>query len=418
MLVLNMSVESITLVSQVFYPDEQATSQLFTDLLVRLAEKGLKIRVVTGFTGRPSGRPSPKREVYQGVEIHRTGFQFDYKRGYIRRALHYLLFLCGGTIALWKLRHRTLVVAVTNPPVTPVWLWLLSKLFVKDYGLILLDVYPDGLVALGSVREGSLLARLWRWANRRALQNAKQVVVLGRDMAELVYQRYGVARERVIYIPHWSSFVADKIPPTEQTRLFLRLGLNGKFIVQYSGNMGLWHEMGIIVRAAALLRAHGDIHFLMIGGGMRKKEAVALAEELNLQNIAWLPLQEKESLVDSLCCSHVALISQREGTTGVAVPCKLYGILASGRALIAMVPKGSEIDRVIGEEQCGVALNAARPEDLADAILELSRNSERLHAFGKNAYAAYQTKYSIATAVERYMALWSDGIRSTAEQRE
>lgn len=404
-----MPLNSITFLSQVFHPDEQATSQLFTDLLSRLAKKELVIRVVAGFTKGENNHSPSKRELYQGVEIRRGGVLLDYKRGFIRRALHYLCFLAGGTVEVWRLRKSTLVVGVTNPPITPVWLWLLSKCFVKRYALILLDVYPDGLVALGIMRDESLPVRLWRWANRKAFQKAEHIVVLGRDMAELIHTRYGIPMERIIYIPHWSSFVSDGVLSAEDTRLYQKLGLRGKFVVQYSGNMGLWHDMETIVRAAELLKMHRNLHFLMIGGGRRKKKAVELAEHLKLTNVTWLPFQPKETLVDSLSCCHVALISQREGLQGVAVPCKLYGILASGRATVATVPKGSEIDRVIAEENCGVALHGATPQDLANVILELARDSGRVKIMGDNAYAAYQAKYSIGPAVERFEELWHGG---------
>jgi len=215
--------------------------------------------------------------------------------------------------------------------------------------------------------------------------------------------------ERIIYVPHWSSFVSDGVRSAEDTGLYQKLGLHGKFVVQYSGNMGLWHDMETIVRAAELLKMHRNLHFLMIGGGMRKKKAIEVSEYLKLTNITWLPFQPKESLVDSLSCCHVALISQREGLQGVAVPCKLYGILASGRPIVATVPKDSEIDRVIAEENCGVALHGATSRDLANAILELSGNSGRLKIMGDNAYAAYKAKYSIERAVLRFGELWNDG---------
>jgi colanic acid biosynthesis glycosyl transferase WcaI len=400
---------SITFVCQVFYPDEQATSQLFTDLLTRLANRDLLIRAVAGFTKEESDLSPRKRELYRGLEIRRVGVLLDYKRGYVRRALHYLLFLAGATVELWRLRRSTIVVGVTNPPIMPVWLWFLSKCFLTKYEVILLDVYPDGLVALALMSEGSLPVRLWRWANTKALHKAERIVVLGRDMAELIHTRYGVPKERIICIPHWSSFDSDGILAAEDTRLYQKLGLNGKFIVQYSGNMGLWHDLETIVKAAELSKQYPNLHFLMIGGGMRKKKAKELSEHLKLTNITWLPFQPRESLVDSLSCSHVALISQREGLKGLAVPCKLYGILASGRPIVAAVPKGSEIDLVVAEERCGVVLYAASPQELANSILELSRDAQRLAIMAANSYAAYKVKYSIESAVSRFEKLWNAG---------
>jgi glycosyltransferase involved in cell wall biosynthesis len=169
----------------------------------------------------------------------------------------------------------------------------------------------------------------------------------------------------------------------------------------------LWHDIETIVRAAELLIAYPNLHFLMIGGGLRRRKALELAELMKLTNITWLPFQPKESLLDSLSCCHLALISQRDGLEGVAVPCKLYGILASGRPILAAVPKGSEIDRVIAEENCGIALHGATPQNLADAILELARDPQRLRIMGNSAFEAYKAKYSIEPALLRFGELWN-----------
>jgi glycosyltransferase involved in cell wall biosynthesis len=196
----------------------------------------------------------------------------------------------------------------------------------------------------------------------------------------------------------------------EETQLYKKLNLTGKFVVQYSGNMGLWHDIETIVRAAGLLKAHPQIHFVMVGDGIRKKKAFELAGELQLTNMTWLTFQPKETLSDSLSCCHAALISQCEGLQGVAVPSKLYGILASGRPVLGMVPMGSETDRVIAEEHCGISLNAAQPEDLANAIIKLANNPQEAVNMGKNSFFAYKSKYQIDSAVSQFKALWKNEV--------
>ena len=398
---------SMTLVCQVFYPDSQATSVLLTDLLSALCKNGSVFRVVAGLTPNEKGGYPARRELHCGIEIHRVGIPLPYKRGLILRAVHYGCFLVGSAIELWRLRKNTHVVCVTNPPMVPAWIWFLSKCFLKRYTVILHDVYPEVLVAMGILREDSLPARLWRWANTKALQNAEHVVVLGRDMFELVQERYGVAKKRIAYIPHCSPFVPQVQVAAQDTNLCKELGLNGKFIIQYSGNMGLLHDIEIIVRAADLLKERSHIHFLMIGDGMRKRSAQDLAEKLQLRNMTWLPFQPKATLQDSLSCCHIALISQRKGLQGVAVPCKLYGILASGRAIVGIVPKGCEIDRVIQEEDCGVVLHSESSEHLAGVILSLSGDVPRVLRFGCNGFAAYQRNYTINSAVEKFESIWT-----------
>jgi glycosyltransferase involved in cell wall biosynthesis len=396
----------IVAVCQVFYPDSQSTSQLLTDLFQELAGGSVQITVITGYTAKKDGAFPPRREMLGNVEIRRTGIAIGYKTSLWLRGLHYFCYVVGSTGELWKLRKSSLVFGITNPPFTPVWLWLLSFLFLERYQVMLQDIYPDGLIAIGSLKRDGVLARLWRAANRRAFQKAERVLILGRDMGELLESVYAVSPDRITYVPHWSLLSATEPIPVEKTQMLEKLGLQKKFIVQYSGNMGLWHDIDSIVQAAAKLKDRPDIHFLLIGDGVRRAEALQLSEQLQLRNMTWYPFQPKESLHDLLSCCHVALISQREGLKGVAVPCKLYGILASGRAVLAMVPAGSEIDLTVREEDCGRIIRPGNVDGLVSAILELAGNRPLLAQMDQNAFRAYQQKYTLSAAIPKFRALW------------
>jgi glycosyltransferase involved in cell wall biosynthesis len=154
------------------------------------------------------------------------------------------------------------------------------------------------------------------------------------------------------------------------------------------------------------LREDPAIHFLFIGAGIKRAGAEKLAGGLQLRNITWLPYQNRDDLRDSLACCHVALISQREGLEGVAVPCKLYGILASARPVVAQVPQASETALVVKEEECGVVVRPNDPQALADAIVTLVRDPKRSAAMGQRGFAAYRAKYTLEKAVETFEVAW------------
>ncbi|MFH1067304.1 MAG: glycosyltransferase family 4 protein [bacterium] len=399
--------KKIVVLSQVFHPDTQATSQLFSDLFQKLTGNDFHVRVICGFPAVVDKTvPCPAFERWGGIEIHRCGCAFNFKKSLWRRALHYLSFSLAASRKLLQNRDCDFVFGLTNPPFMPVWLWLLQKIGKFRYQLMLLDVYPDGLEGLKKISRRHVFFRFWRAINRRAFRRAEKIFVLGRDMKKLIHERYGVPDEKIIYAPHWSAVEIKEPKKAEDSALCAKLGLQGKFILQYSGNMGLWHDIETIVRTAALLQSREGIHFLMIGDGMRKAAAHSLAREMRLANMTWLPFQPKETLEDSLTCCHAALISQREGLQGVAVPCKLYGILASGRAIIGMVPSGSEIDLVIQEENCGVTTPPHAPDHLAQVILHLFQNPKKVREMGERAFASYQQKYTVDVAVKNFIEAW------------
>lgn len=401
----------VLLVSQPYWPDLQSTSHLLDELLGAMEEAPLDLSVVCGYPvmlARDEDRPIPATDRRGKVRVFRCGLRLDYKRSLPLRALYMAAFVLSATWRILREGRGALVCAVTNPPFSPVWIRALSRFAGFRYQIVCHDVFPDGLVALGKLRENGLAARLWRRANRSALRGAEAVVVLGRDMRDLLRDRYGVAEERLRLVPHWS--VADgggRFEP-EGTDLWSELGLpEDAFVVQYSGNMGLWHDMDALVRAAAALRDEPRIRFVFVGGGLRKEAAAALAAELGADNIDWLPFRPESALADSLACCHLALVSQRAGLEGVAVPCKLYGILASGRGLLGMVPAGSETALVIAEEDCGLRLDPDDHVGLAAAIRRLAAEPDAVREMGRRAHVAYDRRYRLEHAAALYREAWT-----------
>ena len=407
----NQSPTSIQFVCQVFYPDQESTSQLFTDLLRELAGRGYHFHVEAGYPvamdRRAAAELPSEEEIVPGLRVRRSGGGGLNKKSLASRLWRYLRYSGGVLRGLREGRRDTFVFGVTNPPFLPVLLWVGSILFRFRYQVMLHDVYPDGLVAVGMLKPKGLVSSFWRRLNRNALNRADRVLVLGRDMQQLVTKRYGVDPAKCHYIPHWSSYEPAEIRIAEETHLWSQLNLEKAFVVQYSGNMGLWHDMKTIVRAAKRVEDENpEVVFLLIGAGRRREEAEKLSVELGCGNIRWLPYQPKETLSDSLACCHVALISQRKGLEGVAVPCKVYGILAAGRPILGLVPEQSEVAEVIREEDCGMVVDPEDADAAASRILDLAADRERALAMGKRGFRAYQKKYTLGIAVEKFEELW------------
>lgn len=399
----------VIVLCQVFHPDTQSTSQLLSDVLAKLAAGGKRVRVLAGYPGVYDGADPAAVETWQGVEIRRGGIRTSVKRSMVKRTLTYLTY---STHVLWELakqRGHARVLVVTNPPFLPVLAWLICRMCGYPFKVMLQDIYPDGLVAVGRLSAGGMLNRLWCALNRRAFRTASEIWVLGRDMEKLVKEKYQIPGGMVRYLPHWSVVETRTTKLPEHTKLWDKLELKGKFVVQYSGNMGLWHDVETIVRAAKLLEAYA-IQFLLIGQGMRRPAAERLSRDIGTKNIHWLPYMNRADLEDSLACCHVALISQRAGLEGVAVPCKLYGILASGRAVVAQVPTRSEVALVVAEENCGRVVSPGDAAALARCILELMAAREETERMGCRAHAAYLKKYTLKSgtqAFEQGLADWS-----------
>ncbi|MBV9281465.1 MAG: glycosyltransferase, partial [Chloroflexi bacterium] len=113
-----------------------------------------------------------------------------------------------------------------------------------------------------------------------------------------------------------------------------------------------------------------------------------------------------DQLGETLASCDLALISMRAGLEGVAVPSKLYGILASGRPILAQVPRESEVAYAVEEEQCGIVVDPGDVDGLVEAIRALAADTDLLSRMGANALSAYRSKYTIDRAAVSFRELW------------
>jgi len=175
-----------------------------------------------------------------------------------------------------------------------------------------------------------------------------------------------------------------------------------KFVVHYSGNHGRTHDLLSVVEAAELLKDELDIHFLFIGEGSGKAEAVARAEVLGLKNITFRTFVDRSELNTSLNASDVSIVAFKKGMAGFSVPSRLYNLMAAGKPILAVVDDDSEVADVIREAELGVAVPPGSPKLLAKQILALKHDpagraqmavNSRNEAVAKYSYEAIQQQY-------------------------
>lgn len=384
-------------VCQVFYPDPTANAMLYGPLFASMVEDGWEIEVISGYPTTPSSHTVKRVERWKGMTIRRFGTQAALKKSYWHRTASYVSFLAGTLWYLIRSDQNRIWFGVTNPPFVA-WIMTLAGIWNrKSYTYMFLDLHPEGLIALGSVREGSWYVQWWQRLNRWAYHRAEQMIVLGRDMIPILQTKYQL-NGPFHYCPPWSSVSVEVPASFASSSLVAKYQLQDKFVVQYSGNMGLWHDLETFVKAADVLQSDPRIQFLFIGDGLRRAKAEALAKTLNVNNIIWQDFVPIEALKDSLAACHASLISLREGLEGVAVPSKLYGILASGRAVLAQVPEQSEVALTVREHTCGAIVEPGNVEALVQVLREWVNQPDKVARFGQHAFEAYKTSYQLTQA--------------------
>ena len=183
-------------------------------------------------------------------------------------------------------------------------------------------------------------------------------------------------------------------------------GLDGKFVVCYSGNMGRVHEFDTILGAAQRLASKAEaIGFLFIGGGAQRRMVEDEVRRRGLPNVQFRPYQDRAGLSFSLGVGDVHLVSQRPEVEGYVFPSKLYGILAAGRPLVFIGDREGEISLLVEREGIGVAVRQGDAAGLADQLLRLAGDAVLREAMGARARALLCERYDKKIAFKAWLEL-------------
>lgn len=398
--------KKLTLLSQYFYPEMISTGHILTELIVELSKQGVKTSVICAQPTYYSNDKVDREITYKNTVIKRTNnTNFD-KNSFKGKLFNSLSFFIG---ALWleiKEKSRYPILVVTNPPFLGLAGLILNKIKSRQYMLIIHDLYPDVAINMRFIRCNSLIALVWNKINLKIYQSASSIIVLGRDVQKRIREKLAPEQhEKVKFIPNWAD--PELICPIDQNcNPFIdELGLNGRFLVQYSGNMGITHDMETIIEAAQILRENEDIHFVLIGGGGKLSKIKKMVESYELTNVSFLPYQPRKFLKHSLCSSHVSLISLEKGAEGLSVPSKLYGIMASGRPIIAIMPENTEVALTLKEFKCGIVTPPKDVLSLVKSIIWMKNNESDRKMMGLRAHKAFLTNFTVQYCAKQYYHL-------------
>ncbi len=397
----------VSILCQHFYPELVSTGQTLTELAEELTGSGVSVQAICGpltVIDRESNVPAEMD--YKGIKIKRVwGTRFS-KHNLPGRITNQITFFIFASIYVLKDRSTSPVMVFTNPPFLPL-VCTLSKIFKKrPYILIVFDVYPDTPEKLGVIKENGIIAKLWNFFNGIMYKNADRVVVIGRCMKELLEHKFPHELQGKIELVHvWADDALIRESEDRENSYISGWGLEGKFVLIYSGNMGRFHDMETVMETAQKLQKEDDIVFLLVGEGHKKSYCQDFAASKGINNCRFHTYVPREDLGLSLRCGSVGLITLMEGQEGLSVPSKTFGIMAAGLPIIAVVPSTSEIARLVKEEECGFVVRPGRPDELYDAVMSLYQDPARRLEMGRNAASAVLARYNLKSAAQSYLKI-------------
>ena len=395
----------VTFVNRFFPPDISATSQLLGELVEDLLRMGVNIRVITSNSSYLGGRLSDT-DVYnsENLKIIRISSTSFGRKNILSRYIDFFSFLLLGSARLF-MDDSDITVLFTDPPMISNIGAMNSLIKGKKYIIVLQDFFPYTAERVGFLKNRLLFSILHKNTSY-VLKKAGAIVSLSENMADFICS-LGVPGDRVRVIHNWAD--GERIFPIkkEESKFYNSSDLQNKFVVLYSGNMGVPHEFSTIIDVAERVQKLGidNIIFLFVGDGVKRQEVERVVREREINNVRFLNYFPKEDLRDSLALADVHLITQIESVVGVNMPSKLYGCMASGRPIIYIGSMKSDVARIIREADCGFPFGVGDVNGVYNAILKLMNDRDLTKNLGENARKYFIDNYDRKIAANKYYNL-------------
>lgn len=399
-------IKRVWVISELYYPEDTATGYFLTGIAEGLARRYAVNVLYSQPTCSERGVRAPAKEQRNGVNIRRC-FGTTLDKNIIALRLINLLTISFSLFlnALRDIARNDFVLVVTNPPLLPFLIALACKLRSAKCLLLIHDVYPEVLVVTGMIKADSFLAQFINCLTRKLYLGVEHIVVLGRDMKQLVCEKLVPATHPVAIVPNWGDIDGVSPSPRENNSLLKELKIDDKFVVQFSGNIGRTHGLEDLITSALRLKDL-PVHFLIIGSGAKRNSLKSAIQKEELTNITLLPRVPPDKLCELLNACDVAVISFVAGMAGISVPSRLYNIMAAGKPIIAVAEENSELALVINEEKIGWVVPPGDIGRFATAVMEARADPMRLAAMGDRARRTVETKYSYERAITTYLDLF------------
>jgi glycosyltransferase involved in cell wall biosynthesis len=238
------------------------------------------------------------------------------------------------------------------------------------------DLWPLTLIELGGMSPRHPFIMLLQWGENFAYKNVDGVVCM-LPAAEPHMREHGLPAGKCTIVPNGAIVgefqnVSDLLPD-QHRELLDNLKAQGKFLVAYTGSIGLPYALQHLVEAGKRLEKE-DVAIVFMGDGPVREQLAEQAKEIGANNIHFLPWVPKKALPAVLEKMDVLYLGWRRTrlySFGIS-PNKLLDYMLASKPVIHANVAANDM---VAESGAGFSVPAEDVEAITDAIRKMKATS-------------------------------------------
>jgi len=389
-----------------YFPPEVNAPASRTYEHCRIWAKEIDVTVITNFPNHPDGKLFPgyknkllQKEKMDGIEVIRLLTFITPNEAFLLRTLNYIWFMLAALFYVVFSGLKFDVVIATTPQffcgLAGKYISLIKK---KPFILELRDLWPDSIVAVGALKNKTVISFLEKMEVR--LYKAADKIISVTKSFKTDLEKKGIEGEKIEIIYNGADLDLFKefykISNTELDNY-----LNGGLKVGYIGTIGMAHGSEIFIKTAEELKDK-DVKFIIVGSGAEREKLEMQIKNRKLDNIRIFPLQPKgeiPSIINKLdlFCVHL----KRNKLFETVIPSKMFeGMVMKKPVLIGV---RGEARTIVEESECGLFFEPENFKDMADKILLYKNNPEKMLLHGMNGYNLVIKNFNRGILAEQFL---------------
>nr|WP_255496519.1 glycosyltransferase family 4 protein [Thermococcus sp. MAR1] len=350
----------VIIFSQTFPPEKGGNSSRMGDLYKYLTEFGIEVIVISAVETYPFGAfPRKFKLIKRDRNIIRL-FTYQPKKdaSSIERVLYYTIFPFLASVWLIVNKNTSDIILITTPPPQLYLVAFIGKLLGKKVVVDVRDMFLDVSINLGFINRGSLVERIFRFLESKALQKADAVTLVTPKIRRQLVEKYGIDPAKCYVIPNGVDLEIFKCNKSKR-----------KLQMVYTGHFGHAQDFGTFLEGYALLKENERVPLILAGGGETLGDVLKNAEKLGIAKwIEHVGVLHRKEVVKLLCSSSIGVAPIKvDESLKYAIPSKIYEYLACGLPFIGVGV--GEINKIA--EESGAGCVGRTPEEVAECIIKL-----------------------------------------------
>ena len=324
-----------------FPPESNAPATRTYEHCVSWVKMGHDVTVITCQPNFPTGKvyDGYSNKLYQtenieGIKVVRVWSYISANKGFVKRILDYVSYAIMAFI--FGLFIRTDVIIATSPQFfTAISGRLLSLFKRKPWIMEVRDLWPDSIVAVGSMKAQSKIFIFLKKIESHLYRSAQKIVVVTDSFKEYLIDNHKIAAEKIGVFKNGVRSNFSKHHNSQNVSILReRLGLEDKVVVSYIGTHGMAHALDFILRCTQKVEDE-NIHFIFVGDGAEKESLDKYGSTLKKKNFTFLDSVPKNKLIDFISLSNYALVNlKRSNEFKNVIPSKIFENIAMYKPIL------------------------------------------------------------------------------------